>query len=115
MLFTASGVQTMALPTPLADPMQARSSTLSEYKHDNPAAAHRVCFIDISDLEEKPKPRIIVGYGGSKDHNRTNQQTDGIRKAMIAVSILASIEGSQAGAFDPSMFLRQLDSDDPSC
>lgn len=43
----------MALPTPLADPMQARSRALSEYKHDNPAAAHRVHFIDISDLEGK--------------------------------------------------------------
>lgn len=91
----------MALSTPLADPMQARSRALSEYKHDNPAAAHRVCFIDISDLEGKPKQRIIVGYGGSKDHKRTNQQTEGIRKAMIAVSSLAEIEGSQVWAFDP--------------
>lgn len=58
---------------------------------------------------------IILGYCGSKDHKRTNQQTEGIRKAMIVVSSLASIEGSQSGVFDPSMFLKQLDSDDPSC
>lgn len=71
-------------------------------------------FSDISDLEGKPLQRIIVGVSGTKDHKRTNQQTEDIRKAMIAVSSLAAIEGSQVGTFDPSMLLRQLDSDGPA-
>lgn len=73
-------------------------------QHDNSASAHRVYFSDVSDLEGKPRKRVVVGGGGTKDQVRRGRQTTDIAKAMVSVTRFAANEKSQVRPPDPTMY-----------
>ena len=73
-------------------------------QHDHPASAHRVYFSDVSDLEGKPRNRVIVGGGGTKDQMRRGRQTKDIARAMVSVTRFAADEKSQVRPPDPTMY-----------
>lgn len=73
-------------------------------QHDNPASAHRIYFSDVSDLDGKPRNRVIVCGGGTKDRVRRGRQTKDIADAMVSVTRFAADEKSQVRPPSPTMY-----------